>query len=104
MLIDLHFFLSLFLHFRLLDICHGNRSIHERQFTLYLVFEHVEQDLATYLELCPSPGLSPDRIKVSIFTHLNVASAESSFTLAHGRERRSLVLLSPCPLHWLMDV
>lgn len=56
---------SLSLLNRLLDICHGNRSIQERQFTLYLVFEHVEQDLATYLELCPSPGLSPDRIKVT---------------------------------------
>lgn len=32
---------------------------------VYLVFEHVDQDLATYLERCPSPGLGPDRIKVS---------------------------------------
>lgn len=30
---------------------------------LFLVFEHVEQDLATYLERCPSPGLGPDKIK-----------------------------------------
>ena len=26
--------------------------------SLYLVFEHVHQDLATYLENCPSPGLA----------------------------------------------
>ena len=32
--------------------------------SLYLVFEHVHQDLATYLEKCPAPGLAPDRIKV----------------------------------------
>ena len=32
--------------------------------SLYLVFEHVHQDLATYLEKCPAPGLGQDRIKV----------------------------------------
>ena len=39
--------------------------------SLYLVFEHVHQDLATYLEKCPPPGLPPDTIKVNtspIFT------------------------------------
>lgn len=47
---------------RLLDICHGQRR--EREMSLYLVFEHVHQDLASYLEKCPPPGLAPDRIKV----------------------------------------
>ena len=59
-----------FLNFyRLLDICHGQRR--EREMSLYLVFEHVHQDLATYLEKCPPPGLPPDTIKVNtspIFT------------------------------------
>ncbi len=32
--------------------------------SLYLVFEHVHQDLASYLEKCPEPGLGQDRIKV----------------------------------------
>ena len=50
------------LFFRLLDICHGQRR--EREMSLYLVFEHVHQDLASYLEKCPSPGLQPERIKV----------------------------------------
>ena len=49
--------------FRLLDICHGQRR--EREMSLYLVFEHVHQDLASYLEKCPPPGLQQDRIKVS---------------------------------------
>ena len=49
--------------FRLLDICHGQRR--EREMSLYLVFEHVHQDLASYLEKCPSPGLQPERVKVS---------------------------------------
>ncbi|XP_019630120.1 PREDICTED: cyclin-dependent kinase 6-like [Branchiostoma belcheri] len=46
---------------RLLDICHG--TVAEKETKLTLVFEHVDQDLHTYLEKCPAPGLGPDRIK-----------------------------------------
>lgn len=59
-------FLSLCLCYRLLDICHGQR--HEREMSLFLVFEHVHQDLAQYLERCPPPGLGQDNIKVSVET------------------------------------
>ena len=45
-------------------MCHGPRLEHEQQLILYMVFEHVDQDLACYLERCPAPGLSADRIKV----------------------------------------
>ncbi len=51
-----------------MDICHGQRR--EREMSLYLVFEHVHQDLASYLEKCPPPGLGQDRIKVSCKHHL----------------------------------
>jgi hypothetical protein len=54
---------ALLLFCRLLDICHGQRR--EREMSLYLVFEHVHQDLASYLDKCPPPGLGQDRIKVS---------------------------------------
>ncbi|XP_072029429.1 cyclin-dependent kinase 4-like [Amphiura filiformis] len=47
---------------RLLDVCYGVVSSNA-EINLTLVFEYVEQDLATYLERCPSPGLGPDRIK-----------------------------------------
>ena len=30
---------------------------------LYLVFEHVEQDLATFVQKCPPPGLPPAKVK-----------------------------------------
>jgi serine/threonine protein kinase len=46
---------------RLMDICHGPR--YDREMVLYLVFEHVDQDLNSYLEKCPWPGLPMDRIK-----------------------------------------
>lgn len=42
---------------RLLDICHGCRL--ERELVLFLVFEHIDQDLAGFLERCPEPGLEP---------------------------------------------
>ncbi|XP_061688564.1 cyclin-dependent kinase 4 [Syngnathoides biaculeatus] len=46
---------------RLMDVCATQRSDQETKVTL--VFEHVEQDLKTYLEKAPSPGLGPKRIK-----------------------------------------
>ncbi|XP_042911971.1 cyclin-dependent kinase 4 [Parasteatoda tepidariorum] len=56
---------------KLLDICHGRRVENERQMLVYLVFEHVDQDLATYLERCPPPGLSTDLIKDLTYQLLN---------------------------------
>ncbi|KAI9560983.1 hypothetical protein GHT06_011939 [Daphnia sinensis] len=56
---------------RLLDICHGPRLEHEQQLVLYMVFEHVDQDLASYLERCPSPGLGAERIKYLMYQILS---------------------------------
>ncbi|XP_063767644.1 cyclin-dependent kinase 4 isoform X3 [Eleginops maclovinus] len=47
---------------RLMDVCATQRSDQETKVTL--VFEHVDQDLKTYLEKAPAAGLSPGRIKV----------------------------------------
>ena len=47
---------------RLMDVCAIQRTDSETKVTL--VFEHVDQDLKTYLEKAPAPGLSQDRIKV----------------------------------------
>lgn len=46
---------------RLMDVCATQRSDQETKVTL--VFEHVDQDLKTYLEKAPASGLSPERIK-----------------------------------------
>ncbi len=51
-------------HCRLMDVCATKRSDQETKVTL--VFEHVDQDLKTYLERAPAPGLSPGHIKVRI--------------------------------------
>ncbi|XP_067992821.1 LOW QUALITY PROTEIN: cyclin-dependent kinase 4-like, partial [Melanerpes formicivorus] len=46
---------------RLMDVCASARA--ERETKVTLVFEHVEQDLKTYLEKAPAPGLPLDTIK-----------------------------------------
>lgn len=48
---------------RLIDVCHGQRMEREQQLVLFLVFEHVEQDLSSYLERVPPVGLSERRIR-----------------------------------------
>ncbi|KPI96672.1 PREDICTED: cyclin-dependent kinase 4 [Papilio xuthus] len=48
---------------RLLDVCHGGQSVdRDHQLVLFLVFEHVEQDLESYLKKAPGP-LSENRIR-----------------------------------------
>ncbi|XP_012142787.1 cyclin-dependent kinase 4 isoform X2 [Megachile rotundata] len=58
---------------RLLDVCQGNylhlpsadgRSERlDRGLTLWLVFEHVERDLASYMASCTRPGIPPHLVK-----------------------------------------
>ncbi|CAH1956221.1 unnamed protein product [Acanthoscelides obtectus] len=45
---------------RLLDVCHGQQT--DKELIMYLVFEHVEQDLATYIERHPK-GFSSMEIR-----------------------------------------
>eukprot|EP00096_Caligus_rogercresseyi_P014567 TRINITY_DN7078_c0_g1_i1.p1 TRINITY_DN7078_c0_g1~~TRINITY_DN7078_c0_g1_i1.p1 ORF type:complete len:361 (-),score=86.65 TRINITY_DN7078_c0_g1_i1:411-1493(-) len=66
---------------RLLDITHGQR--YEREMSLHLIFEHVHQDLATYLEKCPSPGLPPAKIKNLIWQILNGVDFLHSHRIVH---------------------
>ena len=36
---------------------------YDTEMVLYLVFEHVEQDLASFVQKCPPPGLPPAKVK-----------------------------------------
>lgn len=47
---------------RLMDVCATSRTDRETRVTL--VFEHVDQDLRTYLDKAPPPGLPVETIKV----------------------------------------
>ena len=66
---------------RLLDICHGQRR--DKEMSLYLVFEHVHQDLSSYLEKCPPPGLPQDRIKYIIWQILSGVDFLHSHRIVH---------------------
>uniref|UniRef100_A0AAX7TAV1 Cyclin-dependent kinase 4 n=1 Tax=Astatotilapia calliptera TaxID=8154 RepID=A0AAX7TAV1_ASTCA len=59
---------------RLMDVCATKGANQETKVTL--VFEHVDQDLKTYLEKAPAPGLSPDPWTVLLITHLNPCSQD----------------------------
>ena len=66
---------------RLLDICHGQRL--DREMVLYLVFEHVDQDLNLYIEKCPPPGLAPERIKDIMWQILSGVDFLHSHRIVH---------------------
>lgn len=46
----------------MLDVCHGQKTEREGQLVLFLVFEHLEQDLAGYIERLPASGMPPSTI------------------------------------------
>uniref|UniRef100_A0A1B6L8Y6 cyclin-dependent kinase n=1 Tax=Graphocephala atropunctata TaxID=36148 RepID=A0A1B6L8Y6_9HEMI len=68
---------------RLLDICHGQRLEKERSLAMYLVFEHMDQDLSRYLERCPPPGLSEAKIRDLMFQILSGVDFLHSHRIIH---------------------
>lgn len=77
---------------RLLDVRHTQSEDGEIQ--LKLVFEFVEQDLAKYLEKCPSPGLGPDRIKDLMYQLLNGVDFLHSNRIVHRDLKPQNILIS----------
>lgn len=53
----------------MLDVCHGQRTEREGQLVLFLVFEHLEQDLSGYIESLPSTGMPASTIQVEYETY-----------------------------------
>ncbi|CAG7728557.1 unnamed protein product [Allacma fusca] len=51
---------------RFLDVCHGPRHGGESNFTLFLVFEYVERDLAKFIQITPKDELT-SKIKNILF-------------------------------------
>lgn len=68
---------------RLLDICHGKRLEKDRLLAMYLVFEHMDQDLSRYMERCPPPGLSDAKVKDLMFQILSGVDFLHSHRIIH---------------------
>ena len=54
-----------------------------REMNLFLVFEHVDQDLNLYIEKCPPPGLAQDRIKDIMWQILSGVDFLHSHRIVH---------------------
>ncbi|MGH0114524.1 UNVERIFIED_CONTAM: hypothetical protein FKN15_019664 [Acipenser sinensis] len=66
---------------RLFDVCTVSRT--DRETKLTLVFEHVDQDLTTYLEKAPQPGVPPETIKDMMFQLLQGLDFLHSHRVVH---------------------
>lgn len=61
---------------RLFDVCTVSRT--DRETKLTLVFEHVDQDLTTYLEKAPDPGVPPETIKVPSYQQIHLSTFDQA--------------------------
>lgn len=86
---------------KLLDVCPGNHNI--RGMELYLVFEHVEQDLATYLLNAPSSGLSMDQVKSIMYQLLDGISVIHENRIEHRDLKPQNVLITDSGLVKIAD-
>ena len=77
---------------RLVDICHGPR--YDREMVLYLVFEHVDQDLNSYLQRFPLPGLGAEKIKDLMWQILCGVDFLHSHRIVHRDIKPQNILLS----------
>lgn len=66
---------------RLFDVCTVSRTNRETKLTL--VFEHVDQDLATYLEKAPDAGVAPEVIKDMMYQLLQGLDFLHSHRVVH---------------------
>ncbi|KAJ7322321.1 hypothetical protein JRQ81_018608 [Phrynocephalus forsythii] len=66
---------------RLFDVCTVSRT--ERETKLTLVFEHVDQDLTTYLNKVPEPGVPSETIKDMMFQLLRGLDFLHSHRVVH---------------------
>jgi serine/threonine protein kinase len=89
---------------RLLDVCHGKQTGSDgRTMNLFLVFEHVDQDLAQYLADCPPPGLGPDMIKRISYQLLQGVDFLHSHRIVHRDLKPQNVLITNAGLVKLAD-
>ncbi|XP_025080840.1 cyclin-dependent kinase 6-like [Pomacea canaliculata] len=77
---------------KLLDVGHTN--VTDKEIRVYLVFEYIDQDLAAYLQKCPSPGLGPDRIRDLMLQLVNGVDFLHSNRIIHRDLKPQNILIS----------
>lgn len=87
---------------RLMDVCATLRTEQETKVTL--VFEHVDQDLRTYLEKAPTSGLPISRIRVrSINIMLKETSSVTDTEFLSGKVSVGVIASCCCDMQDLMQ-
>lgn len=77
---------------KLLDVHH--QTISDKDICLSLVFEFIDQDLNTYLERCPPPGLGPDRIRDLMIQMVNGIDFLHSNRIVHRDLKPQNILIT----------
>ena len=62
--------------------------------SLHLIFEHVHQDLATFMEKCPPPGIGPETVKDIMWQVLNGVDFLHSHRIVHRDLKPQNLLVS----------
>lgn len=86
---------------KLIDVCQGNHNI--RGMELYLVFEHVEQDLSSYLTKAGPEGLSSRQIKSIMYQLLDGISVIHENRIQHRDLKPQNVLITDSGLVKIAD-
>ncbi|XP_049771647.1 cyclin-dependent kinase 4-like, partial [Schistocerca cancellata] len=77
---------------KLLDVCTGHRT--ETDLYLFLVLEHLEQDLSNYIEKCPRSGMGASLVRDIMFQTLSGVDFLHSKRVIHQDLKPQNILIS----------